>query len=384
MISKFESEDIQSICEPDNQFEIKQALSRVANDKAFYFIMNYLYHDFQQEKIITKIKSIDTYQKFLREFFHPTVRKIIEKTSNGLTYSGFEKLNKKDSYLYISNHRDIFLDSAIVQIILLENKLLTAQITYGDNLTSSNFISDLGKINNMLTVSRGSTNKELYESSKLLSDYIRMTISANTESVWIAQGNGRTKDGDDKTQTGLIKMLNVSGKSTFAENYRQLNIIPVSVSYEFEPCDAKKTQEIYTSLNSEYIKSQDEDLHSIVSGIIESKGHIHISTGNIIHEELYEMNNISNENEKIRTLTALIDSQIISNYKLWKTNYMAFDLLNRKNQFVQVYTKEDKHLFQSYISKQIMNLKGNKNILKKIILNIYANPVKNQIKIGLI
>jgi hypothetical protein len=384
MISNSESGDIQTICETANQNEIKDALSRVANDKAFYYILSYLFDDEQKEKILTEIKKNDTYSGFLKEFFYPTVKRIIEKTSDGLTFSGFENIGKKESCLYISNHRDIFLDSAILQILLLENNLLTSQITFGDNLTTTNFISDIGKVNNMRTVNRGCTNKELYENSRLLSDYIRLTITSGNESVWIAQGNGRTKDGDDKTQTGLLKMLNVSGKSAFAENFKQLNIVPVSVSYEYEPCDSKKTNEIYFSLNSEYVKSPEEDLQSIVSGIIENKRHIHISAGNIIQSELNEINNISNENEKIRTLASLVDSKIISNYKLWKTNFMAFDLLNNKSQFSQKYSKKEKELFHLYIKKQIRNLKGNRKILEEIILNIYANPVKNQLKSGLI
>jgi len=380
--SKFD--EIRPYCEDNIKNEVKDALARISSDKAFYLIINYLYPDVQKDKITSKLMEINSTLEFQKQFMHPAIRKIIEKSSNGLTYDGFKNISKNNSYLFISNHRDIFLDSGILQILLLENNLPTTQITFGNNLMSTGFVTDLGKVNKMFTVFRGVTNKELYESSKLLSEYIRVTVTDKKESVWIAQGNGRTKDGDDKTQTGLLKMLNVSGKSTLIENFEQLNIIPVSISYEYEPCDSKKTQELYSSLNSTYVKSPDEDLQSIISGITEHKGHIHLSLGKNINYELLEIWKIQNENEKIKTLASAIDNQVYSNYKIWKTNYIAFDLLYNDNLYSEYYTSEEKEQFKAYISKQLYNLDGDRQKLNEIFLNIYANPLKNKLKYGLL
>ncbi|NJK84600.1 MAG: hypothetical protein HC906_00035 [Bacteroidales bacterium] len=187
---------------------------------------------------------------------HPLIKSIADRTSQGISFSGFEGLERGKPYLFVSNHRDIVLDSAILQALLVDNGLDTSEITFGSNLMTDNFVIDLGKVNRMYKVDRGTNKKQLLENSKKLSAYIRYSITKKKVSSWIAQRNGRTKDGNDRTETGLLKMFKMSGSKDFIESFGELNIVPMSVSYEYEPCCRFKVNELYISRNQTYVKKQ--------------------------------------------------------------------------------------------------------------------------------
>ena len=241
------------------------------------------------------------------------------------------------------------------------------------------FITNFGKLNRMFTVLREGNSRELYEISQKLSAYIRHTITDKNVSVWIAQRNGRTKDGNDLTQTGLIKMLNMSGKNGFTESIRQLKIVPLSISYEYEPCDDLKVQELYlSSLHSKYVKAPGEDLNSIITGIIQPKGRIHMAVGKPIDAELDEIEKTSNENEKIKQLVAIIDEQLYTNYKLWPVNYIANDIANGSSEYSSYYTAEEKDNFIAYIKQKTGKLKGDEQTLFNLFIALYSNPVKTK------
>jgi hypothetical protein len=242
---------------------------------------------------------------------------------------------------------------------------------------TSEFVIDAGKVNRMFKVVRDGTKREMLNNSKRLSAYMRYTITQKNTSLWIAQRKGRTKDGNDKTEPGLLKMLNISGTGNFLENFTELNIVPLTISYEYEPCDVLKVRELYSSLKAPYKKSPGEDLNSIITGITQQKGRIHFSVGKPINDKLYEIEERAN-NDKINQLTRMIDKQIYENYKLWKTNYIAYDILYNNGKYINKYTSEDKKAFKNYLTKQLNNIKGDKKILQKIFLNIYANPVENK------
>ncbi len=387
MISNIDFEDIRHY----NDNEINAALRRFTSEPSFFEIIDYIYPSISRDAITSRINSISSVFEFQKKFMFPAFKTIIEKTTNGLTCTGFDNISYKDSYLFISNHRDIFLDSAILQMFLIEHNFKTTQIAIGNNLIVSSLVNDIARTNKMFTTIRnGTTSKEMYGSSKLLSAYIRHTITDKQTSVWISQRNGRTKDGDDKTHVGLLKMLSVSDNNGFIEEFRALNIVPVSISYEYEPCDALKVKELYLSQNSSYKKSHDEDINSIVTGIKEQKGKIHLSVGMPINNELLTLDKINNNNnDKIKELSLLIDEQIYKNYKLWKTNYIAADILSNETQYLgSEYTKEEKELFQEYITKRLNRLlptlpgladtKADKKLLHEMFLKLYANPVYNK------
>ena len=373
MSNTFNFEDIR----PYYDNEARGVMRRLQHDPLFMKLVNHLWPTMTQEEAFAKADKVTSNMAFQLEFMHQAIRVIVSRSSTGLTCDGFENVDPKKAYLYIANHRDILLDSAILQILLVEHGFETSEITFGNNLMQGDFITDFGKLNRMFTVLREGNSRELYEISQKLSAYIRHTIVDKNVSVWIAQRNGRTKDGNDMTQTGLIKMLNMSGGKNFTESIRQLNIVPLSISYEYEPCDDLKVQELYlSSLHSKYVKAPGEDLNSILTGILQPKGRIHMSVGKPIHAELEEIEKISNENDKIKHLVNCIDEQLYTNYKVWPVNYIACDIANESSEFSVHYTEKEKNDFIHYIKQKISKLKGEEQSLFNLFINMYANPVK--------
>jgi hypothetical protein len=358
--------------------ESYDVLQRIIKDPIFMKLVTNLWAGMTFEEVKAKAEKVNTAMGFQVEFMHPAIRTIVARSSDGLMCRGFEHLDKNESYLFVANHRDILLDSAILQILLVENGFATSEITFGNNLMDKGFITDFGRLNRMFTVLREGTGRELYDISRKLSAYIRHTIVDKKVSVWIAQRNGRTKDGNDQTQTGLLKMLNISGKGTFTDNFSQLKIVPLTISYEYEPCDVLKIQELYlSSLHTKYIKAEGEDLNSIITGIIQPKGRIHLSVGTPIIKELQQIDNSISENEKIKILTSLVDNQIYNDYKLWAVNYIAADILNNSSQYVNHYTSEEKKNFIDYINTKIATIEGEQDSLFNLFIKMYANPLSH-------
>lgn len=362
--------------------EAPQAMSRIASYETYHKIMTYLWPEMTKEQIIEKAINTKSPYEFQTEFMSEAIWRIVKSTSTGLTWSGIENIDRNKAYLYVANHRDILLDSAILQIILDKEEFETSEIIFGSNLMEKGFITDFGKMNRMYTVQREGNAKELYDISRQLSAYIRHVILDKNSSVWIAQRNGRTKDGSDITQTGLLKMLNISGNKNFVDNFKELNIVPITISFEYEPCDDLKTQELYVlSLHAKYVKNAGEDLNSILTGIKQPKGKIHIAFGKPITEtELLEIDKLSNDNEKIKLLTAYIDKQIYSNYKLNPVNYISYDLLNKTNIFEANYSSKQKEDFINYMHTKTKDLIGEPDVLNHIFMSLYANPVVNKLK----
>ncbi len=372
---EFNFEDIR----PYYDHEARAVLFRLIEDSLFFNLVNYLWPEMTMKEVLEKADKVNSNMDFQLEFMHKAIRTIVSKTATALTCNGFGHLDKNESYLYIANHRDILLDSAILQILLVENDFPTTEITFGNNLMDRGFITEFGKLNRMFTVLREGTSKELYEISRKLSAYIRHTLVDKKTSVWIAQRNGRTKDGFDFTQTGLLKMLNISGTDTFEKNYAQLKIVPLTISYEYEPCDVLKAEEFYlSSLHSKYQKSQGEDLNSIITGVVRNKGRIHLEVGKPIINELDQCDGI-NDNERIKKLAGLIDKQIYTDYKLWPVNYIASDLVDKSDKYKDKYTAEEKESFISYVSQSLVKMEGDKESLTQQFLKIYSNPVATKI-----
>ena len=361
--------------------ESDDAMRRMITYDPFYKAMAYLWPQMEKSEIIEKTLSTKSPCEFQTKFMSEAIWKIINSTSTGLTWSGIEQLDKNKSYLYVANHRDILMDSAILQIILDKEQFETSEITFGSNLMQQGFISDFSRMNRMFAVKREGTVKELYDISRQLSSYIRHTIVDKNVSVWIAQRNGRTKDGNDGTQTGLLKMLNLSGNKGFRKNFEELNIVPLTISYEYDPCDYLKVQELYlSSLHSKYVKAPGEDLNSILVGIKQPKGKIHVSFAKPIQHELVEIDKTINDNEKIKNLVNIIDKKIYKGYKLNPVNYMAYDLLNQSSIFENNYSASEKDTFVTYITDTCINMTGEQDALINLFLTMYANPLINKLK----
>jgi hypothetical protein len=363
---------------PYNDDEINPALQRLVGVPEFSKVLEYIFPERNKADIIAELKGIHSAIDFQKQFMHPLVNSIIRKTSTGLTYSGFNLLVPGTPYLFVSNHRDIVLDSAILQVLLFDNGHLSSEITFGSNLMSNPFIIDFGKINRMFTVYRGGNRMEMFRNSQILSSYIRHTITQKRTSAWIAQRNGRTKDGNDKTETGLLKMFNISSCESFENSFSELNIAPLSISYEYEPCCALKVKETHVvSQGLTYQKAPNEDFMSILTGITSQKGRIHLSICHPVNTYLKETGDTSVFNDKINNLALLMDEEIYRNYKLWPNNYIACDRLNNSKTYSKFYTASDEDEFDQYVSRELSALKLNTPEHLDILLKIYANPVFN-------
>jgi hypothetical protein len=373
---KWQQIDFEDI-RPYKDLEVRAAIERIIQAPEFYAVMNWVHPELSNDEIRQIALNVKNTYDFQKYFMHVGIRKIVERTSDGLTCEGFERINNQQPHLYVANHRDIFLDSGILQILLFEREINTTQITFGSNLMQG-ILVDIGKVNKMFKVERGVTRKQLYESSLKLSSYIRHVVANKRESVWIAQRNGRTKDGIDLTQTGVLKMFSQSGEKDFVQNFNELNLTPLVISYEYEPCDFLKTQELYVlQTQGSYTKQKNEDLNSILRGILDYKGRIHLAVAESISlEELNQIDAAEDTfNKKIDLLTKVIDKRVYQNYKLWPTHYIAADLLNNDNQYSSHYSTEDKLKFEKHLEQKLALLVGEYHILRDIFLKIYANPV---------
>ncbi len=363
---------------PYNDSEIPEAINRVLKNNYIPLIFNYLFSNKEAESLLTILKNIQTVEDFQTKIMYKVIKAIVNKTSSELKHSGFEKLNNEKKSMFISNHRDILLDSAILQILLKDNNLDTSEITFGSNLMSNQLAIDIGKMNKMFKIARGGNIRDFYRNSVHVSSYMRYTITEKEQSIWIAQRNGRTKDGNDKTEMAVLKMFTLSSNKLFIPNLLELNITPLAISYEYEPCVFLKTAELYVSMYQKYEKAKDEDFKSIIQGITQWKGNIYFAVCNpITKEELEECDKLQ-KNDRFIHLAKIIDKRIHSNYHLWKTNYIAYDILNKADMYSNHYTQAEKLDFIQYMNKGLEEIEGEYEELKNIFLNIYANPLKNK------
>jgi 1-acyl-sn-glycerol-3-phosphate acyltransferase len=362
---------------PYNDSEVPEIINLLLQDKAFGEVLKYLYpaeQVMQARQMLSEVKSIEQLQ---HSFAYQMVEKIIHSTTDGITTSGLENLEKDKSYLFISNHRDIILDSAFLNYVIVKNGMNTTQIAIGDNLLIYDWIRHVVKLNRAFVVKRNITARELLESSRKLSSYIRGSLTENKTSVWIAQREGRTKDGDDKTQVALLKMLNLSNTKDLADGFGDLTIIPLSISYEIEPCGISKVSEIMRKCTEGYRKTAKDDLTSMASGLYNPKGRVHFSFGRPILNTFLQGNNHLPLNEFIQELAIRIDHRIHQYYKLWPNNYVAHDMLNGTGEFIDNYTSQDMISFKKMIgeAQQAIPLKA-EDVAKRFI-SMYAQPVEN-------
>ncbi|MBS7292588.1 MAG: hypothetical protein KIG75_03095, partial [Bacteroidales bacterium] len=326
--------------------------------------------------------SVDNIDEFQEIVMNRAVSWCMDHTIHNFSYDGISYIKEmKGKFLAMSNHRDIILDPAITQVVLFRNHIPMTEICVGDNLIKqSKTVEYLLRSNRMIRVIRGISARELYLSSQVLSKYIRQTITSGKSSIWLAQRQGRTKDGIDTTEQGLLKMLDMSGTKSFAENFAELNIIPLSISYEYEPCDIRKAREILISRTQKYVKTKTEDLHSIVMGIRQQKGDVHLNFGLPITPDEIELASHCDKNDRYQAIRHAVDKRIIAGYQLWKTNYIAYDLVNRCYKYSELYTPEDVEKFTDYTEHKLDKVERrlNRADLRDIFLRIYANPVESK------
>jgi len=363
---------------PYRQDEIPEALKRILANPTFQNILDFLFPGEDQEALKEIIANTKSREEFHKNFMVQVISSIAEKTSDQLTFSGIDQLEKDKGYIFVANHRDIILDSSFLALGLVKHGLISCEITWGDNLMISPFIVDLGKVNGMITVFREGSPKEMLRNSQILSSYIRESVTERKQSVWIAQRKGRTKDGTDKTDPSILKMLSLSGQPPPPGSLKNLNITPVSISYEWEPCDIMKVRELYISQQTTYVKQKDEDLQSIIGGVAAYKGKIHLTVGNTVERDFDNLDTSVHNNLILEQVAHLIDKQIYASYKLWPPNYLAYDLLENTSKFANKYDEATIRKFNEKLEELYKAVDGPEEDLKHLFLKLYANPVYNK------
>ena len=370
-LSEFES------ISPYSDAEAAEALNQLADHALLSEACKYFFPDQSPDFLKNLLKSIKTIDEFQILVMSKVVEWALEHTARNFSYDGISNIDKDKKFLALSNHRDIILDPAITQLVLYRNGIPMTEIAVGDNLITSKTIERLIRSNRMIKVMRGISARELYLSSQLLSRYIRLNITEQRSSIWLAQRQGRTKNGYDITEQGLLKMLDMSGKSDFLQNFKELNIIPMSISYEYEPCDILKARELVISKKRKYVKAEGEDLNSIMVGITQQKGNIHLNIGKPLTEDEIAEAAKCDKNDRYQLIRHAVDLRVIEGYKLWKNNYVAFDIVNNSFKYSHLYDPCDVEKFVTYMEHQMETVEKdiNKEDLRRIFLDIYANPV---------
>ena len=370
-LSEFES------ISPYTDAEAAEALSKLAEYPLLARVSQQFFPEESPDFLKNLLKSIKTIDEFQVLVMQKFVRWVLEHTAHNFSYDGISNINPEKKFLALSNHRDIILDPAITQLVLYNNGIQMTEIAVGDNLITNKTIEYLIRSNRMIKVVRGISARELYLSSQLLSKYIRLNITEQRSSIWLAQRQGRTKNGYDITEQGLLKMLDMSGTGDFQQNYEELNIIPMSISYEIEPCDILKARELVISRKHKYVKAEGEDLNSIMVGIMSQKGNIHLNIGNPLTSEEIAAAALCDKNDRYQMIRHAVDLRVIEGYKLWKNNYIAYDIANHSFRYSDMYDRADAEQFVSYMEHQLDSVEPeiNREDLRRIFLDIYANPV---------
>ena len=362
---------------PYTDAEAAEALSKLADFPLLPAISQKVFPNEEPDFLKKTLKSINTIDEFQVLVMQKFVRWVIETTAKNFSYDSIANIDQNKKFLALSNHRDIILDPAITQLVLNANGIPMTEIAVGDNLITNQTIEWLIRSNRMIKVVRGISARELYLSSQLLSKYIRLKITENQSSIWLAQRQGRTKNGYDITEQGLLKMLDMSGQADFQTNFEELNIIPMSISYEIEPCDILKARELVISRKHKYVKGKDEDWNSIMTGILQQKGNIHLNIGKQLSSEEIAEAAKCDKNDRYQLIRHAVDLRVIDGYKLWKNNYVAYDLLHHSFKYSEMYEISDIEKFVAYMEHQLDTVEKelNREDLRRIFLEIYANPV---------
>jgi len=374
-------EQFDDIC-PLHSNQVAEAVKSLLSEPKFVGVLQYLFPQIPLEKVIALFQSVQTVDDFQRKIDYPFLKQLEAKTSKGIDLEGAEKLDRSINHLFISNHRDIVLDSAFLCVELIDAGFDTVEIAIGDNLLIYPWIETLVRLNKSFVVRRGVSGRGQLQASQHLSHYMRYALSDKHQSIWLAQREGRAKDGNDRTQESLLKMLNMSGEGSITENLSSLNICPLTISYEYDPCDYLKAKEFQQKRdNPEYKKSPADDLLNMQTGIMGYKGKIVYRLAGNIADRIKAMPALP-RGEQFAAVAQLIDSLIHSNYEIYDNNRIAYDQLNPDKK-AGGYTPEAEAAFLKYIDERIAKIdlpEKDEDFLRFKLLEMYANPLVNQLE----
>ena len=369
---------------PLNNNEVKDAIEALVTNEDFERAFRYIKPDVNWKEFSETMRSFKTKEDFKSKLAYEAVMLVANKTTFSLTISGRSRLPKdKKPCTFISNHRDIVLDASFLNVMLYGVGYGMTQVAIGDNLMIRPWIETLVRLNNSFIVKRGVSVRQMLDVSRTLSAYIRHTINDTKESIWIAQREGRAKDSNDRTQGSVLKMLNMSGDKDIVSNIMDLNIFPVAISYEYDPCDFLKAKEFQMKRDDpNYVKSQRDDLLSMETGILNNKGRVHFTLTQPINDQLVALDKDMEKNELIATIASIIDKEIYKHYRFYPCNYVAYDMLTGTKRFSSNYGLRDKKHFEEYLQGQLDKIvlpNKDEAFLRTKILEMYTNPLKNHL-----
>ncbi len=361
--------------------DLPEVYERLLGNPQFKQVLAYLYPQVPFEMIAQKLKACKTNMEFQLAFAYDFVHGILKKAATGCEMD-CAAIDNTRNYTFISNHRDIVLDSAILDVLLVDNKFkTTCEIAIGDNLLSLPWVKDLVRVNKAFIVERALSMRQMLMSSKRLSDYMHFAIKEKNENIWIAQREGRAKDSDDRTQKSILQMMSMGGEGGIIDRLKQLHLVPLAISYEYDPCDYLKAKEYQQKRDdADWKKGPTDDLVSMQTGIFGYKGHVHYHAAPCLDEYLDSLDPDMPKQDLYNKVAAHIDHEIHSNYRLCPGNYVALDLLENTASHASEYTEEDKQKFMKYIEGQLAKIDlpdKDEAYLKERILTMYANPVRN-------
>ncbi|WP_289601682.1 1-acyl-sn-glycerol-3-phosphate acyltransferase [Parabacteroides goldsteinii] len=369
---------------PLNNNEVKDAIEALVTNEDFERAFRYIKPDVNWKEFSETMRSFKTKEDFKSKLAYEAVMLVANKTTFSLTISGRSRLPKdKKPCTFISNHRDIVLDASFLNVMLYDVGYGMTQVAIGDNLMIRPWIETLVRLNNSFIVKRGVSVRQMLDVSRTLSAYIRHTINETKESIWIAQREGRAKDSNDRTQGSVLKMLNMSGDKDIVSNIMDLNIFPVAISYEYDPCDFLKAKEFQMKRDDpNYVKSQRDDLLSMETGILNNKGRVHFTLTQPINDQLAALDKDMEKNELIATIANIIDKEIYKHYRFYPCNYVAYDMLTGTKRFSSNYGLREKKHFEEYLQGQLDKIvlpNKDEAFLRTKILEMYTNPLKNHL-----
>ena len=363
--------------------ELPAVYEELIADPAFRQVAGAAMPDLPFDRLAALMRSCKTKQDFQVNICYNILKRIIREATQGVTFDNSAQPDRGSAYTYVSNHRDIVLDSGFLSLMLVEQGQDTVEIAIGDNLLIYPWIKKLVRINKSFIVQRALTMRQMLEASARMSRYMHHTIRDKHQSIWIAQREGRAKDSSDRTQESILKMMAMAGEGDIISRLQEMNIVPLAISYEYDPCDYLKAREFQQKRdNPDYKKTTADDLLNMQTGLLGYKGRVHLCTAPCINDQLEALDRSLPKQELFLRAAGLVDRGIFANYRLYPNNYAAADLLEGGNRFASHYTAEDKRHFMDYVARQLarIDLPGKDEVfLREKLLLMYANPLRNQL-----
>lgn len=371
---------------PFEPTELPEVFDRLLQNEQFLQVLAYLYPGVPKEAIGMKMHQCRTNLDFQKAFCYDFLKNLLAKASLGIS-SDFSSIDIKKRHTFVSNHRDIVLDSALLHVELIDaGSDTTTEIAIGDNLLKLPWVKDIVRLNKSFIVERSLPMRQMLMASKRLSDYMHFVIAEKNDNIWIAQREGRAKNSDDRTQEAILKMMTMGGEGNIAERLKALHIVPLAISYEFDPCDWLKAREMQLRRDvADWKKGPMDDVISMKTGIMGYKGHIHYKCAPCIDEWIDSLPADMSKNDFYAAVAKHIDHEIWRGYHLYPSNYVALDLLRGNNNMASHYTEADRMAFEKYLEGQLAKINDLPNadtaFLRERMLEMYANPAINQMSV---